>query len=273
MLACHRSADRFGRPPAIRSRSGCPPACFLPRGSSRYGLPQFCSRWRGRARCRVAWSRNTGRNNRSFTSRETPCPVSETTSSTASRLATSGGRDRDFFQYRILHCFGGVVDQIGDCALDGFRIGHDSRQDRGRVRACTRMPSSLPPKRLSALSTRLFRLAGCGRDAGKRASTENSSTRLRTVWTALLMVSAHVRMTSSGSRIGRRAARQMAMNAFSGKGDRSQRILDLVCNAARDFAPGRLLLGAQQVREVFEDQHISQALRPDIRARPRLQPR
>ena len=30
-----------------------------------------------------------GRNNRSFTSRETPCPVSETTSSTASRLATS----------------------------------------------------------------------------------------------------------------------------------------------------------------------------------------
>ena len=51
----------------------------------------------------------------------------------------------------------------------------------------------------------------------------------------------------------------MAMNSLGGKSDRRQWILDLVCHAPRHLAPGCLLLSPQQVRKVFEHQHISQS--------------
>src|ERR1019366_7765409 len=60
------------------------------------------------------------------------------------------------------------------------------------------------------------------------------------------------------SRVGSGAARQMAMNAFRGKGDRSKRILDLMRHPPRHLAPGCLLLRAQQVRQIFEYENVSQ---------------
>ncbi len=50
------------------------------------------------------------------------------------------------------------------------------------------------------------------------------------------------------------------MNALGGKRDRGQRVLDLVRHAPRYFAPGCLFLRSQQVRQVFEHQHVSQSL-------------
>ena len=55
---------------------------------------------------------------------------------------------------------------------------------------------------------------GCGCDAGKRASGENSSTSVRTVSTEEPMVSAHCRITLQRSRVRRRAAFQVAANAL-----------------------------------------------------------
>ena len=43
-----------------------------------------------------------------------------------------GGGDDDLFQQRVVHGLGGVVDQVGDGALDGFRIGLHLRQVRGQ---------------------------------------------------------------------------------------------------------------------------------------------
>ena len=52
----------------------------------------------------------------------------------------------------------------------------------------------------------------------------------------------------------------MAMNALGGKRDRGQRVFDLVRHTPRHLAPGRLFLRSQQVRQVFEYQHVPQSL-------------
>ncbi len=55
---------------------------------------------------------------------------------------------------------------------------------------------------LSALSMMLLMSVGSGRDAGKRASSENSSTRVRTVSTDEPMVSEQLRITPSEAASG-----------------------------------------------------------------------
>ena len=68
-------------------------------------------------------------------------------------------------------------------------------------------------------------------------------------------------------RIRRRRRRDPAAARFvrRDKRDRRQRILQLVRDAARDFMPGRGLLGAQQLAGVFEHHHEIRA-KPDDRA-------
>ena len=51
----------------------------------------------------------------------------------------------------------------------------------------------------------------------------------------------------------------MTADAFRGERDRSQRVLDLVRDAARDLAPGGLLLRGQQVRQILKDDDVSQS--------------
>ena len=52
----------------------------------------------------------------------------------------------------------------------------------------------------------------------------------------------------------------MPANAFRRKRNGGQRILDFVRHPPRHFAPRGLLLGFQQVGQIFEDQNISQSL-------------
>ena len=102
--------------------------------------------------------------------------------------------------------------------------------------------------------------AGCGFDAGKRASVENSSTSRRTVSTAPAMVWAQARMTSSDAGSEGVARSKMTLNAFRGKRNRRKWILDLMGHAARHFAPRRLFLSLQKIGEIFEHEHVSRTL-------------
>ena len=134
---------------------------------------------------------------------------------------------------------------------------------------CTVMPSRRPSNMFSALSTMELMLAGLGCEAGKRARVENSSTSVRTVSTEEAMVSAQWRITSSDAasgRVPRSRWRRMrsADNAIGVK-----RILDLVRDPAGYFAPGRLLLRLQQIRQIFKDQNVAQALFLDAAGWPR----
>ena len=61
-----------------------------------------------------------------------------------------------------------------------------------------------------------------------------------------------------GSRVGRRAAIQMAANALRREGDGCQWVFDFVRYPARHFTPGGLLLRLQQVGQVLEYQNIAQ---------------
>jgi hypothetical protein len=39
----------------------------------------------------------------------------------------------EFAKQRVLHGFGGVVDEVGDGALEGFGVGEDERKMRGEL--------------------------------------------------------------------------------------------------------------------------------------------
>ena len=90
-----------------------------------------------------------GRNSFSFSSGETPQPVSAITSSTVS----GGGRlrgDEQPLHQRILHGLGGVVHQVHHHALELLAVEVDRRQIRRQVLGRTWMPSSRPVKTASA---------------------------------------------------------------------------------------------------------------------------
>ena len=101
---------------------------------------------------------------------------------------------------------------------------------------------------------------GCGFDAGKRASVENSSTSVRTVSTDELMVTAHWRMTLSDAASGGVARSRWRRMRSADKRERRERILDLMRDAARHLAPCGLLLRAQNVGEVFQHDDVAGAL-------------
>jgi len=52
----------------------------------------------------------------------------------------------------------------------------------------------------------------------------------------------------------------VAKDAFGGKRNRSERILDFVGDAPRHFPPRSLLLRFEQFREIFKNQHVPHAL-------------
>ena len=75
------------------------------------------------------------------------------------------------------------------------------------------------------------------------------------------MVSAQAANNRERSGVGRSRAVQMTLNAFCGERNWRERILDLVGHAARHFAPGCLLLGLEQIRKIFEYDHVAGAFR------------
>ena len=89
---------------------------------------------------------------------------------------------------------------------------------------------------------------------------ENSSTSVRTVSTEAGDRFRAVANHFERCRVGTRAALQVPADALGGKRNRRKRVLDLVRHPARHFAPCGLLLRLQQVRQIFKDQHVPEAL-------------
>ena len=85
-----------------------------------------------------------------------------------------------------------------------------------------------------------------------RANCENSSTSAFSESTSPTIVDVH---SSTSACVGVRRAVEMAPHALGAQLNRRQRILDLVREPPRHFAPGRHLLRANQRRHVVEHQH------------------
>ena len=62
------------------------------------------------------------------------------------------------------------------------------------------------------------------------------------------------------SLIGRRSAFEMPANSLRRERNGRQRVLDFVRHPPRHFAPRGLFLGFQQIRQIFEDQNITESL-------------
>ena len=114
-------------------------------------------------------------------------------------VATQQSLDR-----RILHGFGGVVDQVDDDALELLGIDHDRRQIRREIdRECRCLPAGRRTRRCRLRPRRSDRSStGCA--AGKRENCENSSTSVFTDAVSSRMVPAHSRSmrSLSGGSVG-----------------------------------------------------------------------
>ena len=157
-----------------------------------------------------------------------------------------------------LHGFGGVIDQIGDGALDGLGIGHDGGQIVRQVSAnanAFQTPAEKSERAFDELVEAGRLRAGGGEARQHGEFIDQAADGFDGIVDG---VSAGANDFERGG-IRRGAAREMTMNALGGKSDGSQGIFYFVRNAARDLTPGGLLLCAQQIGEIFEDQNISEA--------------
>ena len=164
---------------------------------------------------------------------------------------------------RVLHGFGGVVDEVGEGALEGFGVGEDEREVGREVADDADVAEAAGEERERVFDDGV-EVGGAGRAVGNSASAENWSTSERMVSTEEVMTSELRWMTAgelestlcSASR-GVEAV-DVAVDLFGVERDGREGVLDLVGDAAGDFFPGALLLRAEEFGDVFEDEDVAE---------------
>src|SRR5579862_856316 len=158
-----------------------------------------------------------------------------------------------------LHRLGGIVHQVGESSLDGLGVRHHLGQVRRQK--CLHMNSVQPPVEHSqgAVDDRVNvgRRWLRGGEACQRGKFIHQCS--QSLDRAANGFGAAVKY-SHGSRIGRRTALQMSSNALGRKRNGGQWILDLVRDPACHLAPCCLLLGLEQIGQVFKYQNVTQPL-------------
>ena len=120
--------------------------------------------------------------------------MSEMAISTAAPSSLSEAVNAEHAQQAALHGFGGVVDQVGQGAADGFGIGQNRGQARLEVPLHGDAIETAGKQRQRFLGN-AFRSQARGCGAGNCASAENWSTSVRNVPTQPRITSLHLRMT------------------------------------------------------------------------------
>jgi hypothetical protein len=155
-----------------------------------------------------------------------------------------------------LHGFRGIVDEIGERAPDGIAICHH----RGKSRfedALNGNAFETSSEKSECVFGNLIHIAGTRLGRGKLREcrelvdeSSKSSNAGEDDFTAL---------TDNRRRVGL-ATIEMPADAFCGKCDGGEGVLDFVRYPLSDFFPGDLPLGAKEFRGVFDDEDCSRAV-------------
>ena len=156
-------------------------------------------------------------------------------------------------QQAALHGLGRVVDQVGQRAADGFRIGQNRGQTRFQV-ALHRDAIKTSGEQRQSLFRNLVHIA--------RARLRRGKLRQRRKLIDQRTQCAHAaqdHFTALANHVGRvrLAAIQMLADPLRRQRNRGERILDFVRHALRHFLPRQLSLRPQQFRRVLHHQHGS----------------
>src|ERR1700733_8046399 len=197
-----------------------------------------------------------GRKSFSLSSRVTPCPVSATEISTASRLATNAVEISISRTRESCRASAALSTRLATARL----MDSASARTRGRsgVRdLCRLIPSRRPLNIESAFSITSLISAGWGFGGGKGCQGgELVDQAADGFGGAGYGFSARANYLER-SGIGGSGAFQVAADAFGGKRDGSEWVLDLVSHAAGHFTPCGLLLCLEQVRQIFEHDYVA----------------
>ena len=167
-------------------------------------------------------------------------------------------------QQAALHGLGGIVDEVGQRAANGLRIGQHQRQAGLQIALHGDAVEPAGEQRQRLLG-HLVHVAGARLRRGKlRQRGELIDQRAQRAHAAQNDLAA---FADDVGRIGL-AAVEMAADALGGERDGRERVLDLVGHALRHFLPRQLPLRAQQLGGVFNHQHGAGSGRePDRAAR------
>ena len=175
------------------------------------------------------------------------------------------GGDVELAEQAVLHGFGGVVDEVGEGALEGFGVGDDEREVGGEVADDADVAEAAGEE-----GERVFddgvEVGGAGAGGGKLGERGE-----------LVDQRAHG-FDGGGDDFGGALndgggggldavlgeegdeAGDVALDEFGVERDGGERIFDLVGDAAGDFFPGALLLRAEEFGGVFEDEDVAEML-------------
>ena len=159
-------------------------------------------------------------------------------------------RDLEFAEKGFLHGFGGVVDEVGEGALERFRIGEDQRKVRGKLadHGDVRHASGEERHRVFYNGVQVRRMgSGTGelREGGELIDQRTHCFNRR---------SDDFGATTDDSRrgaldgsLGEEGCEpiDVATNLLGVEGDGGEWVFDFVGDTARHFFPGALLLGAE----------------------------
>ena len=163
----------------------------------------------------------------------------------------------------VLHGLGGVVDEVGEGALEGFGVGEDEREVGREVLANADVAEAAGEEGEGVFDdgVEVGGAGACGGELGEGGELVDEGAhgldRGGDDFSGALHDGGRGRLeVVFGEERGE--ARDVAANEFGVEGDGGEGVLDLVGDAAGDFFPGALFLRAQEFGGVFEDEDVAE---------------